>query len=61
MYIKFLALSASLGVLFLSPISPDLSQKDKLILGTIAGVSSVSSLAWIGYSPNRKLKSYKIN
>lgn len=56
MYIKFLALSASLGVLFLSPISPDLSQKDKLILGTIAGVSSGLSLAWLGYTPNQKIK-----
>ncbi len=56
MYIKFLALSASLGVLFLSPISPDLSRKDKLILGTIAGVSSGLSLAWLGYTPNRKIK-----
>jgi hypothetical protein len=56
MYIKFLALSASLGVLFLAPISPDLSRKDKLILGTIAGVSSGLSLALIGYSPNRKIK-----
>lgn len=56
MYIKFLALSASLGVLFLTPISPDLSRKDKLILGTLGGVSSGLSLAWLGYTPNRKIK-----
>lgn len=56
MYLKFLALSASLGVLFLSPISPDLSRNQKLILGTVASVSSCLSLVWIGHSPNLKIK-----
>ncbi|CUR36188.1 exported hypothetical protein [Planktothrix tepida PCC 9214] len=59
MYLKFLALSASLGVLFLSPISPDLSKNQKLILGGLASVSSCLSLVWIGYSPNLKIKALK--
>jgi len=59
MYLKFLALSASLGVLFLSPISPDLSRNQKLILGTVASISSGLSLAWLGYSPNLKIKALK--
>lgn len=56
MYVKFLALSASLGMLFLTPISPDLTRNQKLILGTIAGISSGLSLAWLEYSPKRKIK-----
>ena len=59
MYLKFLALSASLGVLFLSPISPDLSRNQKLILGTVASLSSCLSLVWIGHSPNLKIKALK--
>ncbi|MFM6395537.1 MAG: hypothetical protein ACKPFF_02525, partial [Planktothrix sp.] len=59
MYLKFLALSASLGVLFLSPISPDLSRNQKLILGGLASVSSCFSLMWIGHSPNLKIKGLK--
>jgi hypothetical protein len=56
MYIKFLALSASLGVLFLSPISPDLTRNQKLFLGGLGGILSGASMGWIGYSPNRKIK-----
>ena len=56
MYIQFLALSASLGMLFLTPISPDLTRDQKLVLGGIGGVSSGVSMAWIGYTPNRKIK-----
>lgn len=56
MYIKFLALTASLGMLFLTPISPDLTRNQKLILGGLAGISSGLSLTWLGYSPNRKIK-----
>lgn len=59
MYLKFLALSASLGVLFLSPISPDLSRNQKLILGAVASLSSCLSLVWIGHSPNLKIKALK--
>ncbi|HEY9863319.1 MAG TPA: hypothetical protein V6D21_03975 [Candidatus Obscuribacterales bacterium] len=40
----------------MTPISPDLSRKDKLILGTIGGISSGLSLAWLGYTPNRKIQ-----
>ncbi|MFM6399477.1 hypothetical protein, partial [Planktothrix sp.] len=47
------------GVLFLSPISPDLSRNQKLILGGLASVSSCFSLAWLGYSPNLKIKALK--
>ena len=56
MYLKFLALSASLGMLFLVPISPDLTRNQKLILGGLAGISSGLSLTWLGYTPNRKIK-----
>ncbi|MFM6397594.1 hypothetical protein, partial [Planktothrix sp.] len=56
MYLKFLALSASLGVLFLSPVSPDLSRNQKLILGGLGGVLSCVSMVWIGHSPNLKIK-----
>ena len=56
MYVKFLALTASLGMLFLVPISPDLTRNQKLILGGIAGISSGLSLTWLGYTPNRKIK-----
>ncbi|MFM6213421.1 hypothetical protein, partial [Planktothrix sp.] len=59
MYLKFLALSASLGVLFLSPVSPDLSRNQKLILGGLGGVLSCVSMVWIGHSPNLKIKALK--
>ncbi|CAD5985391.1 hypothetical protein [Planktothrix agardhii] len=56
MYVKFLALTASLGMLFLTPISPDLTGNQKLILGSLGGISSGLSLAWLEYSPKRKIK-----
>lgn len=59
MYLKFLALSASLGVLFLSPISPDLSRNQKLVLGGLGGILSGVSMVWIAHSPNLKIKALK--
>ncbi len=56
MYLKFLALSASLGVLFLSPISPDLSRNQKLFLGSLGGVLSCVSMGLLCYSPSQKIK-----
>jgi hypothetical protein len=56
MYLKFLALTASLGMLFLTPISPDLTRNQKLFLGGLACISSGLSLAWLEYSPKRKIK-----
>jgi hypothetical protein len=56
MYVKFLALTASLGMLFLVPISPDLNRNQKLILGSLGGVFSGLSLAWLEYSPKQKIK-----
>ena len=56
MYLKLLALSASLGMLFLAPISPDLTRNQKLFLGSLAGVSSMVSMGFLCYSPNRKIQ-----